>query len=112
MAAALEEASGQLSRLLRASLRVRLAPELIDVDTAADAHEVAREAPDSRFAATLLAMGDKRDLVSPRVLGEPDDQVPVAAVLAGWGNAAGIWLAAIVGSVASSTTGQIRCRTR
>jgi rSAM/selenodomain-associated transferase 1 len=74
---------GQLSRLLRASLRVRLAPELIDVDTAADAHEVAREAPDSRFAATLLAMGDKRDLVSPRVLGEPDDQVPVAAPLAG-----------------------------
>ncbi|HEX9538288.1 MAG TPA: DUF2064 domain-containing protein [Streptosporangiaceae bacterium] len=77
---------GQLSRLLRASLRVRLAPELIDVDTAADAHEVAREAPDSRFAATLLAMGDKRDLVSPRVLGEPDDQVPVAAPLAGAGS--------------------------
>jgi glycosyltransferase A (GT-A) superfamily protein (DUF2064 family) len=47
---------GQLSRLLRASLRVRLAPELIDVDTAADAHEVARAAPDSRFAATLLSM--------------------------------------------------------
>jgi uncharacterized protein len=77
---------GQLSRLLRASLRVRLAPELIDVDTAADAHEVAREAPDSRFAATLLALGDKRDLVSPRVLGEPDDQVPVAAPLAGAGS--------------------------
>jgi uncharacterized protein len=77
---------GQLSRLLRASLRVRLAPELIDVDTAADAHEVAREAPDSRFAATLLAMGDQRDLVSPRVLGEPDDQVPVAAPLAGAGS--------------------------
>src|SRR5580704_11180298 len=64
---------GQLSRLLRASLRVRLAPELIDVDTAADAYEVARQAPGSRFAATLLAMGDKRDLVSPRVLGAPDD---------------------------------------
>jgi hypothetical protein len=47
---------GQLSRLLRASLRVRLAPELIDVDTAADAHEVARAAPDSRFAAALLGM--------------------------------------------------------
>jgi uncharacterized protein len=47
---------GQLSRLLRASLRVRLAPELIDVDTAADAHEVAQAAPDSRFAATLLGM--------------------------------------------------------
>jgi rSAM/selenodomain-associated transferase 1 len=77
---------GQLSRLLRASLRVRLAPELIDVDTAADAYEVAREAPGSRFAATLLAMGDKRDLVSPRVLGEPEDQVPVAAPLAGAGS--------------------------
>ena len=47
---------GQLSRLLRASLRVRLAPELSDVDTAADAHEVAQAAPDSRFAATLLGM--------------------------------------------------------
>ena len=47
---------GQLSRLLRASLRVRLAPELIDVDTAAAAHEVAQAAPDSRFAATLLGM--------------------------------------------------------
>jgi uncharacterized protein len=47
---------GQLSRLLRASLRVRLAPELVDVDTAADAHEVARAAPDSRFAATLLGL--------------------------------------------------------
>jgi uncharacterized protein len=47
---------GQLSRLLRASLRVRLAPELIDVDTAADAHEVAQAAPDSRFAAALLGM--------------------------------------------------------
>jgi rSAM/selenodomain-associated transferase 1 len=80
---------GQLSRLLRASLRVRLAPELIDVDTAADAYEVAREAPGSRFAATLLAMGDKRDLVSPRVLGAPDDPgalVAGAAPLAGAGS--------------------------
>jgi rSAM/selenodomain-associated transferase 1 len=82
---------GQLSRLLRASLRVRLAPELIDVDTAADAHEVARQAPGSRFAATLLAMGDKRDLVSPRVLGGPDDQAalvadaaPLAGARSGW----------------------------
>jgi rSAM/selenodomain-associated transferase 1 len=80
---------GQLSRLLRASLRVRLAPELIDVDTAADAQEVARQAPDSRFAATLLAMGDQRDTVSPRVLGEPDDQAALvanAAPLAGAGS--------------------------
>ena len=80
---------GQLSRLLRASLRVRLAPELIDVDTAADAYEVAGEAPGSRFAATLLAMGDQRDLVSPRVLNEPDDPgalVAGAAPLAGAGS--------------------------
>ena len=81
---------GQLSRLLRASLRVRLAPELIDVDTAADAHAVARQAPGSRFAATLLALGDKRDLVSHRVLGEPDDQAALVAdavPLAGAGSA-------------------------
>jgi uncharacterized protein len=67
---------GQLSRLLRASLRVRLAPELIDVDTAADAQEVARAAPDSRFAATLLSLsgvgmsgpGGQADLDAAEVL--------------------------------------------
>jgi uncharacterized protein len=64
---------GQLARLLRASLRVRLAPELIDVDTVSDAQEVARQAPESRFAATLLAMGDRRDLVSPHAPGEQGD---------------------------------------
>jgi hypothetical protein len=58
---------GQLSRLLRASLRVRLAPELIDVDTVADAQEVAREAPDSRFAATMLGISAQRELAVPHV---------------------------------------------
>jgi rSAM/selenodomain-associated transferase 1 len=68
---------GQLSRLLRASLRVRLAAELVDVDTAADADEVAREAPDSRFAATLLAISGQRDLTSPQALGEPGEATAV-----------------------------------
>jgi uncharacterized protein len=63
---------GQLSRLLRASLRVRLAPELIDVDTAADAHEVALKAPDSRFAATLSGISGERDPGRPVALGGPD----------------------------------------
>jgi len=63
---------GQLSRLLRASLRVRLARELIDVDTAADAREVAREAPDSRFAATLLAISGERGPDSPAARDERD----------------------------------------
>ena len=63
---------GQLSRLLRASLRVRLAPELIDVDTAADAHEVALKAPDSRFAATLIGISGERDPSRPVALGGPD----------------------------------------
>jgi len=63
---------GQLSRLLRASLRVRLAPELIDVDTAADAHEVALKAPDSRFAATLRGISGERDPGRPVALGGAD----------------------------------------
>jgi hypothetical protein len=78
---------GQLSRLLRASLRVRLAPELIDVDTAADAQEVAREAPDSRFAATMLGISGQRDLAVPHV---PDDLAIMeahATPLAGAGSA-------------------------
>ncbi|HKD89719.1 MAG TPA: hypothetical protein VKB62_14415, partial [Streptosporangiaceae bacterium] len=41
----------QRSRLLMAGLRVADLPELRDVDTAADAVAVAREAPRSRFAA-------------------------------------------------------------
>lgn len=43
----------QRSRLTRAGLRVRDLPPLRDVDNAADAVEVARQAPRSRFAARL-----------------------------------------------------------
>ena len=63
----------QLARLLRANLRVRVAPELVNVDTVSDAHEVASQAPGSRFAATVLAVGDKRDRVSRHVLDQPGD---------------------------------------
>ncbi|MFG1948256.1 TIGR04282 family arsenosugar biosynthesis glycosyltransferase [Nonomuraea sp. NPDC048826] len=47
----------QLDRLERAGLSVRLLPELIDVDTAADAVTVAAQAPGSRFAAVLKGLG-------------------------------------------------------
>ncbi len=46
----------QLDRLRAAGLRVRQVPELLDVDTAADAERVARQAPGSRFAATLATL--------------------------------------------------------
>ena len=46
----------QLDRLRDAGLRVRQVPELLDVDTAADAERVARQAPGSRFAATLASL--------------------------------------------------------
>jgi uncharacterized protein len=46
----------QLARLAWAGLRIHWLPLLRDVDTAADAYAVAREAPHSRFAAALAAM--------------------------------------------------------
>ena len=46
----------QLDRLLDAGLRVRLLPELVDVDTIEDAREVAASAPETRFARTLAGM--------------------------------------------------------
>lgn len=46
----------QLDRLLDAGLRVRLLPELVDVDTIDDAREVAAEAPNTRFAQALAGM--------------------------------------------------------
>ena len=46
----------QLDRLLDAGLRVRLLPELVDVDTIEDAREVAASAPSTRFAHTLAGM--------------------------------------------------------
>ncbi|MFI9270927.1 DUF2064 domain-containing protein [Kitasatospora sp. NPDC052896] len=45
-----------LERLARAGLSVRRLPELTDVDTAADAAEVAALAPDGRFAACWRAL--------------------------------------------------------
>jgi rSAM/selenodomain-associated transferase 1 len=46
----------QLTRLTGAGLRVRLAPVLTDVDTAAEAERVAAAVPGSRFAACLAAV--------------------------------------------------------
>jgi glycosyltransferase A (GT-A) superfamily protein (DUF2064 family) len=48
--------TAQLRRLREAGLRVGFLPELRDVDTAADAFQVAAEIPGSRFAASLAAM--------------------------------------------------------
>jgi uncharacterized protein len=45
--------AAQLERLQSAGLRIQLLPELTDVDDAASADEVARLAPDSRFACAL-----------------------------------------------------------
>jgi uncharacterized protein len=45
----------QLVRLIQAGLRIHMTPELVDVDTLAEAARVARLAPASRFAATLAA---------------------------------------------------------
>jgi rSAM/selenodomain-associated transferase 1 len=47
----------QLDRLDRAGLTVHLLPELIDVDTAADAAAVAEQAPASHFAGALRELG-------------------------------------------------------
>ena len=47
----------QLERLTEAGLRVRMLPELIDVDTFDDARHVADLAPNTEFARTLAALG-------------------------------------------------------
>ena len=51
--------SRQLARLHEAGLRVRLLPELADVDTAAEAARIAAATPGSRFAACVQALGDR-----------------------------------------------------
>jgi hypothetical protein len=51
--------SRQLARLHQAGLRVRLLPELADVDTAADARRIASATPESRFAAHVKRLGDR-----------------------------------------------------
>lgn len=48
-----DTAEHQLRRLAAAELRVGMLPMLTDVDTIADAREVARRAPDTRFARLL-----------------------------------------------------------
>ncbi|MGX1852428.1 TIGR04282 family arsenosugar biosynthesis glycosyltransferase [Streptomyces sp. NPDC055299] len=48
--------AAQRARLTAAGLRVRELPPLRDVDTAADAAQVAAAAPDGRFAATLARL--------------------------------------------------------
>jgi uncharacterized protein len=58
----------QRARLLAAGLRVADLPELRDVDTAADAVAVARQAPRSRFAARVRELAT---VLSPACTGEP-----------------------------------------
>jgi uncharacterized protein len=48
--------SRQLARLTGAGLRIRMAPVLTDVDTAADAERIAAAVPRSRFSACLAAV--------------------------------------------------------
>jgi rSAM/selenodomain-associated transferase 1 len=61
----------QLARLRRAGLRVRLLPELTDVDTAAEAERVAAAVPGSRFAAR---MGALRGRAAPAAAAPPGPQ--------------------------------------
>ena len=49
----------QLARLERAGLRVRMLPELTDVDTVAEAELIAAMTPGSRFAACMSRMRDR-----------------------------------------------------
>ena len=49
----------QLARLYHAGLRVRMLPELADVDTAGEAERIAGVAPGSRFAARVHALGPR-----------------------------------------------------
>ncbi|MBP2708232.1 TIGR04282 family arsenosugar biosynthesis glycosyltransferase [Microbispora sp. RL4-1S] len=59
--------AGVLARLRAAGRTVAHLPELVDVDTAADAARVAAAAPDSRFAATLAALSPVESPVADRV---------------------------------------------
>ncbi|MFF7726835.1 DUF2064 domain-containing protein [Streptomyces sp. NPDC008001] len=54
-----ETGAVQRRRLVAAGLRVRDLPELLDVDTAADALRVAAAAPGSRFAAAVQRLGPR-----------------------------------------------------
>ena len=60
-------------------LRIHMTPELVDVDTLAEAARVARQAPASRFAATLAAtLGAPAELDEPVVAAA---MAPVAAAV-------------------------------
>ena len=48
----------QLARLERAGLRIKMLPELTDVDTVSEAEHVAALAPGSRFAACMARLRD------------------------------------------------------
>jgi rSAM/selenodomain-associated transferase 1 len=64
----------QLVRLIQAGLRIHMAPELVDVDTLAEAARVARQVPASGFAAKLAAtLGAPAELdeLSPSITPEP-----------------------------------------
>ena len=50
--------SRQLARLEQAGLRVRMLPELIDVDTVTEAEHIAAMTPGSRFAACMAGLRD------------------------------------------------------
>ena len=65
----------QLVRLIQAGLRIHMTPELVDVDTLAEAAQVARLAPASWFAAALAAT-----LGAPAELDEPLVPAMAAAV--------------------------------
>ncbi|MEO7017841.1 MAG: DUF2064 domain-containing protein [Leifsonia sp.] len=54
----------QLRRLTDARLQVRMLPELVDVDTIADARQVAGQSPDSEFAQTLRSFDTGSDVSS------------------------------------------------
>jgi rSAM/selenodomain-associated transferase 1 len=49
----------QLARLTEAGLRIRLLPELADVDTAGEAERIAAATPGSRFAACVKALSQR-----------------------------------------------------
>ncbi len=57
--------SHQLRRLQRAGLRVRLMPELTDIDSAAEAERIATTIPDSAFARRYSALCE-RGVTAPR----------------------------------------------
>lgn len=72
----------QLDRLRDAGLRVRQVPELLDVDTAGDAERVARQAPGSRFAATLATLLPA-DRAQPALTGRHHQARPAPAAAIG-----------------------------